>query len=179
MPFTPFHVIAVWPLYTRWPKRWDLLALSFGSVMSDLEVITVYPIFQTWESGRGIMHSLLGVFTMNLLLAVLAARYLAPWLATRLDRRFPGKGWRLFAGHDVVNDRKSWPVTIGSAIFGGLTHLGLDLFMHVDTPIFWPWRTEYIRALPFEIVVNPVWNIGIEIVVAIPFFWMLWRWVGK
>ena len=58
MPFTPFHVIAVWPLYTRWPKRWDLLALSFGSVMSDLEVITVYPIFQTWESGRGIMHSL-------------------------------------------------------------------------------------------------------------------------
>ena len=179
MPFTPFHVIAVWPLYTRWPKRWDLLALSFGSVMSDLEVITVYPIFQTWESGRGIMHSLLGVFTVNLLLAVLAGRYLAPWLATRLDRRFPGKGRRLFAGHDVVNDRKSWPVTIGSAIFGGLTHLGLDLFMHVDTPIFWPWRTEYIRALPFEIVVNPVWNIGIEIVVAIPFFWMLWRWVGK
>ena len=179
MPFTPFHVIAVWPLYVRWPKRWDLLALSFGSVMSDLEVITVYPIFRTWESGRGIMHSILGVFTVNLLLAVLAARYLAPWLATRLDRRFPGKGWRLFAGHDVVNDRKAWPVTIGSAILGGLTHLGLDLFMHYDTPLFWPWRAVPLAALPVEIAVNPVWSIGIEIVVAIPFFWMLWRWVGK
>ena len=177
VPLTPFHVIAVWPLYVKWPRRWDLLALSFGCVMSDLEIITVYPNVRTLEAGRGIMHSLLGVFTVNLLLAVIAARYLAPWLATRLDRRFPGKGWRMFAGHDIVADRKTWLVTIGSAILGGLSHLGFDLFMHYDTPLFWPWRAVPIAAVPWA--VDPVWSVGIEIVVGAVFFWMLWKWVGK
>src|SRR3989442_809281 len=145
--------------------------------MSDLEIITVYPIVRTWESGRGLMHSILGVLTVNLVLAVVAARYVVPWLATRLDRRFPGKGWRMFAGHDFVADRKAWPVTIGSAILGGLTHLAVDVFMHLDTPLFWPWRAVMISAVPWA--VDPVWSVGIELVVGGVFFWMLWKWVGK
>ena len=177
MPLTPFHAILVWPLYVKWPRRWDLLALSIGCVMSDLEIITIYPIVRTWDSGRGIMHSLLGVFTINLLLTVLAARYVAPWLATRLDRRFPGKGWRMFAGHDIVTDRKAWPVTIGSAILGGLSHLGFDLFMHADTPLFWPWRAVPISAVPWAVDLG--WSVGIEVVVGAVFFVMLWKWVGR
>ncbi len=61
MPLTPFHTALVWPLYVQWPRRWDLLALSTGSVMPDLEIVTAYPILRTWESGRGLMHSILGV----------------------------------------------------------------------------------------------------------------------
>ena len=177
VPLTPFHTILVWPLYVKWPRRWDLLALSIGCVMSDLEIITIYPIVRTWESGRGIMHSLLGVVTINLLLTVLSARYVVPWLATKLDRRFPGKGWRMFAGHDIVTDRKAVPVTIGSAILGGLSHLGFDLFMHADTPLFWPWRAVPISAVPWA--VDPVWSVGIEVVVGAVFFLMLWKWVGR
>jgi len=177
VPLTPFHVVAVWPLYVRWPRRWDLLALSMGAIMSDLEVVTVYPIVRTWEAGRGIMHSILGVFTVNLLLAVLAARYFVPWLAGRLDHRFPGKGWRMFAGHDIVTDRKRWGITVTSAIMGGLSHLGLDVFMHYDTPLLWPWRSVPIAAVPWAI--DPVWSTSIEVVVGVLFFFMVWKWVGK
>ena len=177
MPLTPFHVVPVWPLYVRWPRRWDILALSLGSVVPDLEIVTVYPIVRTFEAGRGIMHSILGVFTVNLLIAVVAARYLVPRLAARLDRRFPGKGWRLFAGHDVVRDRKTWGVTIGSAIIGGLSHLGLDVFMHYDTPLLWPWRAIPIAAVPWA--VDPVWSTALEFLAGGLFFLMVWKWVGK
>jgi len=170
-------VVPVWPLYVKWSHKWDLLALSFGAVMSDLEIVTVYPIVHTFESGRGLMHSILGVFTVNLLLAVVAARYLAPWLALRLDRRYPGKGWRRFAGHDIVLDRKRLGTTVGSAILGGLSHLGLDVLMHYDTPLLWPWRETPIAAVPWA--TDPVWSTAIEIVVGGVFFLMVWKWVGK
>ena len=177
MVLTPFHVVPVWPLYVRWPNRWDLLALSFGAVMSDLEIVTVYPILRSWQSGRGIMHSILGVFTVNLVLAVVAARYVVPWIAVRLDLRFPGKGWRMFAGHDFVADRKAWWVTISSAIFGGLTHLAVDLFLHLDTPLLWPWRGRWLAAVPWA--TDPIWNVSIELVAAAVFFLMVWKWLGK
>jgi membrane-bound metal-dependent hydrolase YbcI (DUF457 family) len=174
---TPFHVVPVWPLYVRWPDRWDVLGLSFGAVMSDLEIVTVYPIVGTIESGRGIMHSLLGVFTVNLLLAVVAARYLVPWLATRLDRRFPGKGWRRFAGRDIVADRKTLPVTIGSAVLGGLTHLAVDVFMHSDTPLLWPWRSMPLAAVPWA--TDPVWDVVLQLLAGGAFFVMTWKWLGR
>jgi membrane-bound metal-dependent hydrolase YbcI (DUF457 family) len=147
--------------------------------MCDLEIVTIYPIGGSLEWGRGIMHSLLGVFTVNLLLTIIAARSLVPWVATRLDRRYAGKGWRLFAGHDFVLDKKAWSVTISSAILGGLSHLGFDLPMHLDTPLLWPWRPFSISALPPGVGIDPVWNVGIQLVLGVPFFWMLWRWVGK
>jgi len=177
LPLTPFHTVLVWPLYIRWPRSWDLLALSFGAVMPDLEIVTVYPILQTTESGRGMMHSILGVLTVNLVLAVLAARYLGPWLATRLDRRFPDRGWRRFAGHDIVTDRKAWAVTISSAILGGLSHLAIDVFHHYDTPLLWPWRATPIMAVPWGL--DPMWNLGIGVVAGTVFFLMMWKWVGR
>ena len=177
MPLTPFHTVLVWPLYVRWPRRWDLLALSMGAVMPDLEIVTVYPILRTLESGRGLMHSVLGVLTVNLVLAVLAARYLVPWMAVRLDRRYPGAGWRRFAGHDFAADRKTWAVTIGSAVLGGLSHLGFDVFMHYDTPLLWPWRDQPIAAVPWA--VDPIWSWGIELVAGALFFAMVWKWVSR
>ena len=51
--------------------------------------------------------------------------------------------------------------------------------MHFDTPLLWPWRAIPISAVPPEWVANPAFSIGIEVAVAIPFFWMIWKWVGK
>jgi membrane-bound metal-dependent hydrolase YbcI (DUF457 family) len=177
VPLTPFHLVPVWPAYVKWPRRCDLLALSFGAVMPDLEIVTLYPLLRTAEAGRGIMHSLLGVVTVNLVLTLIAARLLAPWLASRLDRRFPGKGWRRFAGHDVVLDRKPWVITVSSAIIGGLSHLGLDLFVHNDTPLLWPWRGMQFSAVPWAW--DPAWIAAFDVVIGIVFFAMLWKWVGR
>ena len=183
MPFTAFHVVPVWPLYVRWPRRWDLLALSFGAVMPDLEIVTAGPL-SNWVLGRGIMHSLLGVVTVNLLLAAFAARVLGPWLATALDRRFPGKGWRTFAGHDVVRDRKSIPVLVASAIVGGLSHLGIDLLHHIDTPLLWPWREAAFRIGPWATSstiggIEDVADIVANVVAGSLFVLMVVRWVRK
>jgi len=145
--------------------------------MPDLEIVTVYPVLQTFESGRGVMHSVLGVLTVNLVLAVLAARYLVPWLAAHLERRYPGRGWRRFAGHDIVTDRKAWVVTIGCAVLGGLSHLAIDVFHHYDTPLLWPWRSIPIMAVPWGL--DPLWNLGIELAAGAAFFLMAWKWVGK
>lgn len=184
MPFTAFHVVPVWPLYVRWPRRWDLLALSFGAVMPDLEIVTVYPLTGDPEFARGIMHSLLGVVTVNLLLAAFAARVLGPWLATALDRRFPGKGWRNFAGHDVVRDRKSIPVLVASAIVGGLSHLGIDLLHHTDTPLLWPWREAALHIGPWAASsaigdLEDVADIVANVVAGSLFVLMVVRWVRK
>ncbi len=89
-----------------------------------------------------------------------------------LDRRYSGLGWRRFAGHDFVADRKTLAVTIGSAILGGLSHLGFDVFMHYDTPLFWPWRAQPIAAVPWA--VDPVWGWEIELVAGAVFFAMAW-----
>lgn len=177
MPFTAFHVVPVWPLYVRWPARWNLLALSFGSVMPDLEIVTLYPILQDAAWGRGIMHSLLGVITVNLLLAAFATRVLAPAIALRLDRRYPGKGWTVFAHRDVVRETRSWAVTASSAILGGLTHLAIDLTHHVDTPLLWPWRPGAIHALPWAD--DLTWTIAVNALAGIAFGVMAWRWVGR
>ncbi|MGQ0796726.1 MAG: DUF4184 family protein [Methanobacteriota archaeon] len=181
MPFTAFHVVPVWPLYVRWPHRWDILALSFGAVLPDLEIVTIYPLTGDPAFARGIMHSLLGVVSVNLLLALFAARTLGPWLAMRLDRRYPGRGWRLFARHDVVRDTKGVGVQAASAIVGGLSHLGLDLIHHVDTPLLWPWRdvplhlgpwaADYASAASASLVVNAV--------VGVLFAAMVVRWVAR
>lgn len=149
--------------------------------MPYLEIVTIYPLTGDVAWGRALMHSFLGVLTVNLVLAAIAARSIGPWLATRLDRAFPGKGWRTFAGRDVVGDRTSWSITTASAILGGLTHLALDLLHHADTPLLWSWR-------PFPIHLGS-WNLDpgttlmaslvVNAMTGAIFVAMLLKWVGK
>lgn len=176
MPLTPFHVVVVWPLYVRWPRRWDLLALTCGALMPDLEIVTIYPLLQG-VPNRGIMHSFLGVATVNTALALLAAWVIVPWIAVRLDRRFPGRGWRRFAGRDFVEDRKPWGIGVLSGIVGGLTHVLIDLPSHADTPLLWPWRGFAFSIGPWasESLANGV----ASAVTGLAFAWMAWKWAGR
>jgi hypothetical protein len=119
MPFTAFHVVPVWAAYVRWPRRFDVLALSLGAMVADLEILIVYSLTGDPFLSRGLMHSILGVLTVNLIVALLTARHLVPWAATCLDRRFPGTGWRRFAHRDLVDDRKGPSVAAVSAVLGG------------------------------------------------------------
>jgi len=177
MPFTAFHVVPIWPLYVKWPHRWDVLALSFGAVMPDLEILASTLLAGDLTFGRGIMHSLLGVVTLNLLLALVAARFLAPWLATSLSTRLPSAAWRTFAHRDVISERRPWLVTGSSAIIGGLTHLAIDLTHHGNTPLLWPWQDVPIRAGPWA--QDPLANV-IANVIAGSLFVVMWiKWVGK
>jgi hypothetical protein len=175
LPFTLFHVVAVWPLYTKWPRRWDLLALSWGAMIPDLEHVTDRA-FDVGTAG-GIMHSFLGIATVNLVLTLFAARVLTPAVAVRLDRRFPGKGWRRFAGHDFLADRKGWPVAIASGLLGGFSHVALDLFSHKNVPLLWPWRGANFALGPWA---AEWWaNEAASVLTGILFVWMLFRWFRR
>ncbi len=177
MPFTPFHVVPVWPIFVRWPGRWDVLALSLGAVVSDLEAVTAYPLTGDSSLSRGLMHSLLGIVSVNLVLSLVAARFLIPKLARRLDNRFPGRGWRTFARRDFVGDRKPWAVTVASALVGGLSHLALDLTHHGDTPLLWPWRGEPLHLGPWAS--EPWSSLVANGITGILFLWMFFKWVGR
>ena len=177
MPFTAFHVVPVWPLYVRWPRHFDVLALTMGAILPDLEIVAVYPMTRDWEWGRTVMHSFLGVVTVNLVLSLLAARLLIPAVAERLDRRHPGKGWRRFAGRDYVTDRRSLPVAAVSAVLGGATHLAIDLTHHLDTPVLWPWRDRALHLVPWAD--DPLWNLTVNAAFGVIFAGLVLRWVGK
>ncbi len=176
MPITPFHVVVVWPLYVRWPRRWDLLALTWGAMMPDLEIVTLYPLLQGIPN-RGIMHSIMGVVTVNLVLTLLTARTLIPRIAIRLENRFPHRGWRRFAGWDFVADQKRLPVAAFSGIVGGLTHLVLDLPGHGDTPLLWPWRNVSFSLGPWAS--EPLANLVVSAILGVVFLRMMAKWVGR
>lgn len=175
MPFTLFHVVPVWPLYARWPDRWDLLALTWGAMIPDLEHVAIDPLDE--GIAGGLMHSFLGIATVNVVLVILAARILTPAVAVRLDRRYPGRGLRKFAGRDFVVDRKPWPVAISSAWVGGLAHVGLDLFSHPNTPLLWPWQEPTFAIGPWA---SEWWaNEAASALTGILFVWMLFRWFRR
>jgi hypothetical protein len=167
-------------MYVKWPHRLDLLVLSCAAVIPDLEIVTISPILGE-GLHHGIMHSLLGIATVNLVLTILAARVIVPAVAVRLDRRFPGKGWRSFAGHDFVGDRKGWPATITSGLVGGLTHVLLDLPSHPNTEyevtLLRPWEGVDLTISPWA---SAWWSTEIaSVVTGILFAAMVFRWAGR
>ena len=144
-------------------------------MIPDLEHVLIDP-FDGGIAG-GIMHSFLGIATVNLVLTFLAARVLTPAVAVQLDRRFPGKGWRRFAGRDFVDDSKGWRAAIGSSLVGGLAHVGLDLFSHPNTPLLWPWEGLVFRLGPWA---TERWaNEAASALTGILFLWMLFRWFRR
>jgi len=80
--------------------------------------------------SRVFSHSLLGLFTLDLPLAILLAWVVSLWLVPRAARL---PGLERLARTDL---RFSWSIALLGAVVGGLTHLGWDLFTHEGPPIF-------------------------------------------
>jgi len=137
VPYTPFHVLPVWPLWKRWPQRLDFIALTVGCVIPDLfEPVFFFAWGDSYWLQRSLSHSLLGAVTYDLALAVLGillARRLLSWL----DRIHPSTLWRWYGGLDFRTPR-AWSVVIASAVVGTVSHVLLDLPFHHDNPLFFP-----------------------------------------
>ena len=72
---------------------------------------------------------------------------------------------------------RGFEILLGGNAQPELTHLAVDLFLHLDTPLLWPWRGSWIAAVPWA--TDPIWNVSIELVAAAVFFLMVWKWLGK
>ena len=177
MPPTPLHPILPWIVYVRWPRSLSFWALSVGSMVNDLEYLIAWPLTGDLSGGRGIMHSILGVLTINAILAVLIVRFLVPRVLAWAARRWPeSPEIFLFAGQDLRRDPRDWLTLYTCAAFGSLTHLLIDLPTHAANPLWWPWQQVPLTLLPFA---DDLWwdaLAGIPVLAAFAsFLWRYWR----
>ena len=158
MPITfPSHQGLILPVVRRWPDRFDALALSVGAAMPDItDTVLGFLINGHFKQWYG--HSLLGIFTLDLLGGLLIT-WLIAVLATRFrytDLPQPRQTFfkKIFPNSDSAADRNRvlprqnrlglWSFSV---LIGILSHVGFDLISHDKNLLFYPWY-ENIRWLP-------------------------------
>lgn len=149
MPLTPFHAVVPWLPYLRWPAAFSFWALTLGAMVSDLEVLPLMALTGDVHLARGPMHSIVGVLTVNAAVAVLAAWLLLPPVLRWVQTRWPDPRLLRFAGQDLRRDPRDLPTLYASAVFGGLTHVLVDIPTHAYNPLWWPWQTVPLTLVPF------------------------------
>ncbi len=154
MAFTAFHCALVWPLFILRPKRFDFIGLSVGAVIPDLFIPFFYvlPVYE--EPARILTHSLIGAFTFDFILALIAALYVVPRVIRYYKRTSPDPRGYKFAGIDVLEQRGSLSVIAYSILIGTTSHVLLDILYHGGSPVFYPLPSVMFpldEVLPWEI----------------------------
>ena len=157
MPFTAFHAVFPWFPYIRWPRAFSFWAITWGAMVPDLEVVPSFLVTKDIYLARGIMHSVLGVLTLNALITAVVVRYAMPRALAWFTRREPNPAYLRFAGQDLRKDPADLATVYASAAFGGLTHILVDIPVHAYNPLLWPWQTVPFAVLPFAD--QPWWDL--------------------
>ena len=156
MPMTfPAHQGLILPVVRRWPHSFDALALSVGAAMPDItDTILGFPLNGYFKQWYG--HSLLGVFTLDLVLG-LSITWLIAMFARRLFRNggIPRRLQPLFteplsgSAPDRAGGGNRVPLRLWSfsVFIGILSHIGFDLISHDTNLLLYPW-VENPRWLP-------------------------------
>ncbi len=149
MPLTPFHLGFAWPVWILKRKRLHFMSLSFGAMVPDIEVIPIMLVTSEGERTRGLMHSLLGAVTFDILVVMFIAFFIFPPLGRWIRRRSEEK-WHIFAGVDVTKAPANIGWALLSALTGTLSHVIIDMFTHDYNPLFWPYYTQRdMNWMPF------------------------------
>ncbi|KKM93214.1 hypothetical protein LCGC14_1210720 [marine sediment metagenome] len=133
MPITPFHYPVAWGL-SKLDKRLNLPGLIVGSFIPDIEVPFLVFFFTGVLPDHLVLHSLVGVFTLGIIISVFVTVYLYPILTTfffHLERAKIKEVCRIS------------PALVLSCMLGNLFHIFLDLPMHPFNPVLWPFVDPY------------------------------------
>ena len=150
MPLTPFHLGFAWPVWFLNRKKLHFMSLSLGAMVPDLEVPFMTLFTSEFAHARGIMHSILGALTIDILIALLIVYFFVPPIGRWIKRRSKEK-WHIFAGVDVTRAPTDPLWALASAGIGTLSHVFIDLFTHEYNPIYWPYMTGMdINWMRFE-----------------------------
>ena len=107
----------------------SLPGLVVGSVIPDLEIPIMIMLFGFQVPNRMILHSLLGAFTVGLVLSVAITKWVYPALTSRI---FPISKLK-------VKEKCSLSINLAfSCLLGVLSHVLLDVTNHAYNPVFWP-----------------------------------------
>lgn len=168
MPFTAFHPVVVWPLWMKFPQRFDFVALTVGAVIPDL----FEPYFNLFYSEpvytfqRDLTHSLLGASTLDLAVGLAATVLVVRPLLTRMNRRWPSGLWSRFAGHDFLEPR-SWSIVVLSVWIGTLSHALIDVPFHGAFRLLSPfvsgawvfdWRLQSVADIASTVLFGPLFG---------------------
>lgn len=138
MPVSPFHLGFAWPVWLLNRKKLHFMSLSFGAMVPDLEVLPIMLVNSEGERARGLMHSILGALTFDILVVMLIVFFIVPPVGRWVKRRSKEK-WHIFAGVDVTRAPSNLMWALLSALIGTLSHVFIDTFTHTYNPIFWPY----------------------------------------
>ena len=124
MPLTPFHLGFAWPVWLLNRKKLHFMSLSFGAMVPDLEVLPLMLLNEEGAHARGLMHSLLGALTFDILVVMFIVFFVVPPVGRWVKRR----------------SRERWHIFVI-----------IDMFTHVYNPIWWPYFTDRdINWMPFS-----------------------------
>lgn len=117
------------------------MSLSFGAMIPDIEVIPIMLISGEGEHARGLMHSILGALTFDILMVMFFVYFLVPPVGKWFKHRFKEK-LHIFAGEDITLAPKNLGWALVSALIGTVSHIFIDVFTHTYNPLFWPYMTQ-------------------------------------
>lgn len=135
MPLTLSHPAAVLPL-----RRLGLpmSVLAIASMVPDL------PLFMGWSRGYEATHSVLGIITIDLAIAIVAAVWWTFVMRDALVDLAPSP-IRSRLPASVRLTRREWVLTPVAAVIGAATHLGWDAFTHHGR-----WGVDHVAWLRSE-----------------------------
>jgi len=143
MPVLILHWPTVWPFFKWRPASFNFFALSIGAIIPDLECPFLFPFVVDRWHARLFMHSLLGAFTLDWLLAVAMTLWLVPPVLKWFDTRMENKLLFNFAGVDLRQHRTSTEAMAGSALLGSVSHVLVDVLHHPYNPLTFPFSQYY------------------------------------
>lgn len=120
MPFTPLHLGIGASLKAVQTQRFSLMVFAGTQVLMDIEPLL--GLILKWNTLHLYTHNLLGA----VVIAAIAALFGRPSSQFVL-KKLSYKNWKI-----------TWKVAISSAVFGSLSHVLLDAFMHHDMYPFFP-----------------------------------------
>jgi len=140
MPVSPFHLGFAWPVWMLNRRKLHFMSLSFGAMVPDLEVLPMMLLTSEGERARGLMHSILGALTFDILAVMLIVFFIVPPVGRWVKRRSRER-WHIFAGVDVTRAPSNIGWALISALIGTVSHVTIDMFTHSYNPILWPYFT--------------------------------------
>jgi hypothetical protein len=122
----PSHAAAVVPLWLRWPRRFDLVALVVGSTTPDLAYVVpgLHRLLRT--------HEPVGLLWWCLPAGIVTT-LLVRWSLAGVTAHLPRFGALALRDYGVLGRvRPRWSITVTSVLVGAVSHLTWDSFVHDD-----------------------------------------------
>jgi membrane-bound metal-dependent hydrolase YbcI (DUF457 family) len=142
MPITPFHIGIPGLLSFRWPKQVDMFSAVFGAIIVDIDFF-ISLIMDTPVHHR--LHSLIGVFTLSLILIAFA--YILKKPIVRLKERFN------------IETATSFGAIAAGAFIGTYSHLFFDSLIYDDVNLLYPGNGNFLFAGGSQVIFITVYAI--------------------